>query len=118
MKDSISPKKIIEHIYSKNKWELEKPQLILSVTGGYKRFSIPNRMKRAFKKGLVKAAQSTNSIIITNGSHSGVAKLVGEAVSENAHHKLNVIGIVSWGTVAYREKLEVRIFNEIKLLTR
>ena len=64
-------------------------------------------MKKAFKKGLVKAAQTTDSIIVTNGSHSGVTKLVGEAVAENLHHKLNLIGVVTWGTVAYREKLEV-----------
>ena len=55
--------KTIEFLYTK--WKLEKPQLILSVTGGAKNFSLPTKMKNAFKRGLVKAAESTNAWIIT-----------------------------------------------------
>ena len=55
--------KTVEFLYTK--WKLEKPQLILSVTGGAKKFFLPSKIKTAFKRGLVKAAESTNAWIIT-----------------------------------------------------
>ena len=55
--------KTIEHLYAKCK--LDQPQLILSVTGGAKKFFLPSKIKTAFKRGLVKAAESTNAWIIT-----------------------------------------------------
>lgn len=76
---------------------------------GTKNFSMPMRMKKAFKKGLVKTAESTDSWIITNGSSSGVMKLIGEAVAENSQHtKFTVIGILNRNSVAFRDKLEVK----------
>ena len=82
------------------------PQLIISVTGGAQNFSIPQRMKTAFKRGLIKAATSTNAWIITGGTNAGVMKLVGEAVSEE-YNKLVVIGIATWGKIALKDNLVV-----------
>ena len=83
------------------------PQLIISVTGGAQQFSIPLKMRKAFKQGLINVAASTNAWIITGGTNTGVMKLVGEAVSESIS-KITVIGIATWGKVALRDKLIVR----------
>jgi hypothetical protein len=63
-------------------------------------------MKKAFKRGLLKAAESTKSYIITNGFHAGVCKLVGEVLSENSHHsQLTSIGIMSLSVISSHEKV-------------
>ncbi len=82
------------------------PQLVISVTGDTKNFTMPQRMRTAFKRGLIKAATSTNAWIITNGTNTGVVRLVGEAISEE-FNTLVVLGIASWGTIASRNKLIV-----------
>jgi hypothetical protein len=56
---------MIEHLYHPEGWNLKCPQLILSVTGGAQKFNNSNRMKKAFKRGLIKAAVSTGAWIIT-----------------------------------------------------
>ncbi len=58
---------MIQYFYNKDAWKLQRPQLILSITGGAQNFTIPQRMKAAFKHGLVKAAASTGAWIITGG---------------------------------------------------
>ncbi len=54
---------MIEYMYSEHGWNLPKPKLILSVTGGALNFTIPHRMKKAFKEGLIKAAATTGAWI-------------------------------------------------------
>ena len=100
---------MIKFLYHDNGFKIAQPQLIISVTGGAQNFTIPQRMKNAFKQGLIKAATSTNALIITGGTNAGVMKLVGEAVAESVFDlsKISVLGIVSWGKVASREKLIV-----------
>jgi hypothetical protein len=62
-------------------------------------------MRKAFKQGLIKATESTDSIIFTNANN----KLVGEAVEEYTfYNKINIVGICAWKTVAFREQLLVR----------
>lgn len=103
-------------MYSPEGWNLQRPQLILSVTGGAQKFTIPHRMKKAFKRGLIKAAASTGAWIITGGTNTGVIntskwalwriryvyfkvmRLVGEAVADEFHTcDLTVLGIATWG---------------------
>ena len=43
--------------FLRNKFEINKPQLIISVTGGSKNFILPQMMKDAFKKGLTKSSR-------------------------------------------------------------
>ena len=103
------------------KWNLSEPKLIISVTGGAKKFSLPQSTKSAFKKGLVKATVSTGAWIITGGTHTGVMRLVGEAFAEEGYkyklkeNKLPIIGIATWGIVELRDDLTV---NEFKFNTR
>ena len=39
-----------------DQWQLEEPQMIISVTGGAGRFYMKPRMLKSFKSGLMKAA--------------------------------------------------------------
>ena len=48
-----------------DKWEISKPKLIVSVTGGAGQFALPSRIKTAFKYGIAKIAESTDALIIT-----------------------------------------------------
>jgi transient receptor potential cation channel subfamily M protein 2 len=40
-------------------WELKAPNLLISVTGGAKNFTMRPRLKEVFNRGLMKAAEST-----------------------------------------------------------
>ncbi|KAJ1121117.1 hypothetical protein NDU88_009245 [Pleurodeles waltl] len=95
-----------------DQWQLSVPNLLITVTGGAKNFSMNPRLKNLFSKGLVKAAQSTGAWIITGGCHAGVMKLVGEAVREFSmssssygDNEIVTIGIATWGIVHNRASL-------------
>jgi hypothetical protein len=60
-------------------------------------------MKKTLKDGLIKAAKSTDSLVITNGRN----KLVGEAIEENKYDQIDVVGIIPSHVVAFRRSLEV-----------
>ncbi len=90
---------MVEHLYNNDSWGLNPPRLILSIVGGYKNFLISHKIKRAFKNGLIKAAASTSAWIITDGTNSGVMKLVGEAVSDERqkyNSQITLLGITTW----------------------
>ena len=46
-------------------WLVQPPKLIISVTGGAKRFYLKNRLKASFKRGLVNAATSTGNSLVS-----------------------------------------------------
>ena len=47
-------------------WALTAPQLLISVTGGAKRFDLKPRLANRFKRGLMKAATSTGNLCSYN----------------------------------------------------
>ena len=106
--------------HNKEKWDLKKPNLIISVTGATRSFHISNQIKKSFlkfKRGLINAAKSTDSWIITHGYNSGVTKLVGEAISEySVNSEVTCIGIVSLSVVAFNEKLLEPPKNPVKFI--
>jgi hypothetical protein len=57
-------------------WSLDSPNLIISITGGAQDFTIDANTKKAFKKGLIKAAKTTNAWIVTGGTNFGCMRLV------------------------------------------
>lgn len=91
------------------KWKIEAPQLLLSVTGGAKKFSIDDEVQTAFKNDLIKVAKATNALIISGGTNYGVMRLIGDAVIDNLHTG-NVLGIATWSAIAQKEKLIVKKF--------
>ena len=42
-----------------NQWNIDKPNLLISVTGGAKNFTMTPRMTEVFRNGFIKAATST-----------------------------------------------------------
>ena len=48
-----------------NIWGLQKPNLLISVTGGAKNITMSKKLKDAFKKGLLKTAQTTGKSFIS-----------------------------------------------------
>ena len=83
-------------------WRLEKPKLVISVTGGALNFTMKPKLKDVFRKGLVKAALSTDAWISTGGTNAGVMRHVGEAIqnySLNPNKKIVVLGIANWCTI-------------------
>ncbi|GFR76765.1 transient receptor potential cation channel subfamily M member 2-like [Elysia marginata] len=101
-------------------WNMEKPNLLISVTGGAKNFSMKTRLREVFRRGLMKAALSTGAWIVTGGSNAGVMKHVGEAVRDfglTAEGRVMTIGIASWGAVQNKEHLIApESFKTLKLL--
>ena len=47
-------------------WGLEKPNLLISVTGGAKNFTMKQKLKEEFRRGLMKVARSTGQFIHTS----------------------------------------------------
>lgn len=45
--------------YMQDYWCLQKPKLVISITGGAKKFNMKIRLLNAFKRGIVSAAAST-----------------------------------------------------------
>lgn len=100
---------LMELLYDPDGWDLKPPKMILSVTGGAKSFTLPFSTRKAFKRGLAKAAMLTRSWIITGGTEQGVMRLVGEAVAEEQLMRgkdLVVLGVATWGVIAERELLQ------------
>lgn len=100
---------IISFLFDQTYWNLPKPKLIISVTGGAK-MNLKPRLKDRFSKGLVKVATTTNALIVTGGTYNGCMKLVGEAFKNNAlsidlAQRIVLLGIANWGSVANNEKL-------------
>uniref|UniRef100_A0A8C4S1Y2 Transient receptor potential cation channel, subfamily M, member 2 n=1 Tax=Erpetoichthys calabaricus TaxID=27687 RepID=A0A8C4S1Y2_ERPCA len=103
------PEKLFELLTSC--WQLDVPNLLISVTGGAKNIVMKPQLRNMFRRGLIKVAQSTGAWIITGGSHAGVMKHVGEAMRDSAlsstskDGKIVAIGIGTWGIVYNQESL-------------
>ncbi|XP_073321519.1 transient receptor potential cation channel subfamily M member 6 [Pagrus major] len=83
-------------------WQMERPKLLVTVQGGSENFTLPPKVKQAFSKGLMTAANSTGAWILTDGINTGVSKYVGEAVKTFGSHDLrkrNTVGITPWGVI-------------------
>ena len=52
-------------------WGLDLPKLILTVHGGMANFDLSPKMKRSFRKGLVKFAKTTGAWVFTSGIKTG-----------------------------------------------
>ncbi len=61
-------------------WGLEKPKLLITVSGGKANFELQPRLKRNLGKGLLRAAKTTGAWIFTGGTNTGVTKHVGDAL--------------------------------------
>ncbi|KAK3595125.1 hypothetical protein CHS0354_002378 [Potamilus streckersoni] len=110
----VNPKTDVKFLWTKMKehWELNRPKLLISVTGGAKIRNLSQKHQLNFKKSLMNAATIKGAWIITGGTKTGVMKLVGEAVTDpiltNGTTDTNIValGIATWGCLANRENFE------------
>ena len=58
-----------------NTWDLPLPKLLIEVTGGAKDFVLQPKLRRVFRKGIVKVAESTDAWILTGGTNTGEMKI-------------------------------------------
>jgi transient receptor potential cation channel subfamily M protein 2 len=97
---------MVDFMYSS--WKLYRPKIIISITGGAKNFDVKSNLKNSLKKGIVKAALSTNAWLITGGTNEGIMRLIGESVKEQTldpETKLVVLGLVNWTTILNNHQL-------------
>lgn len=52
-------------------WGLDLPNLIITMHGGMANFDLSPKMKRSFRKGLVKFAKTTGAWVFTSGVKTG-----------------------------------------------
>ncbi|XP_033750310.1 LOW QUALITY PROTEIN: transient receptor potential cation channel subfamily M member 3-like [Pecten maximus] len=89
-------------------WALDFPKLLITVHGGILNFDLQPKLKRVFRKGLLKAAKTTGAWIITGGTNTGVTRHVGDTISDRTtklKNKVVAIGIAPWGIVENKEDL-------------
>ncbi|XP_037787630.1 transient receptor potential cation channel subfamily M member 2-like [Penaeus monodon] len=65
--------------------EPQRPQLVISVTGGAKNFRLDGKKNEIFSSGLIKAVKSTDAWLLTGGGHVGVMRSVGQAVNQGQY---------------------------------
>ncbi|CAG9531100.1 unnamed protein product [Cercopithifilaria johnstoni] len=91
-------------------WGLEPPRLVITVHGGITDFEVQEKLGQVFRKGMLKAAQTTGAWIITAGIDAGVVRHVATALDEagisaRMRSKVVTIGIAPWGLLKRHEKL-------------
>ncbi|KAJ1121102.1 hypothetical protein NDU88_009230 [Pleurodeles waltl] len=107
-----TPSDILYEMMTKQ-WNLNIPNLLISVYGGTKDFPITSTLKTLFSVGLLSGAQSTGAWIITEGINTNVVKHIGKAVRDfyvdNSSIDMNCeifsIGIAAWGIVCNKDFL-------------
>ncbi|XP_070541124.1 transient receptor potential cation channel subfamily M member-like 2 [Ptychodera flava] len=94
-------------------WGYTKPQLMISVVGGSRRFNVKENQKNVFVDGIRQLTKTTGTTwLMTSGSNVGAVTVVGEAmtrISVKVRDKVSCIGVTSWsGTDGKNTILEHR----------
>ena len=66
--------------YCENVWNLQRPRILISITGGAVDFPMNEEKERVLYE-LMSAASHTDAWLVTGGSNSGIMKYVGETLS-------------------------------------
>ena len=75
--DDVNVSQLVEYVHEK--WQLSKPSLIISVTGGAADFAMKKKDHERLKQGLQRVAATKGAWFITGGSNAGIMKICGEA---------------------------------------
>lgn len=90
---------MLEHV-----WEVTRPKLIITVTGGAQDFHLPTKRMELLMQGLTEAAKTMDAWFFSGGSDVGIMKHIGEARAKYSI-KTPLIGIASWGIVKGRHMM-------------
>ncbi|CAK9293432.1 unnamed protein product [Gordionus sp. m RMFG-2023] len=89
-------------------WGIEFPKLLISIHGGLSNFELSPKLSNLFQKGLVKAAKTTVTWMLTTGLNTGYVKYVGNSLNDMPYKNrsnLVTIGIAPWGVIQNKEDL-------------
>eukprot|EP00316_Scyphosphaera_apsteinii_P022830 CAMPEP_0119346800 /NCGR_PEP_ID=MMETSP1333-20130426/108193_1 /TAXON_ID=418940 /ORGANISM="Scyphosphaera apsteinii, Strain RCC1455" /LENGTH=1308 /DNA_ID=CAMNT_0007359319 /DNA_START=65 /DNA_END=3991 /DNA_ORIENTATION=+ len=100
--DSTSPALLSKFV--SNHWQLRRPEVLISITGGAQAFQLNPALLRVFNNGLVEAAASANAWLITGGTDTGVMRLAANAMASYGV-KSPLIAINAFGTCNGRENI-------------
>ena len=90
-------------------WHLPPPRVLISVTGAASGSiaNWPAKEQLVFRRGLLKAAHTTNAWVVTGGTHAGVMKMVGKMLQEDDSNRPVVcIGIATWGSIYLHKEMQ------------
>ncbi|CAF0843039.1 unnamed protein product [Adineta steineri] len=87
----------------------KEPSLIISILGGAKYFKMNKNLKKEFMRGIIEAATTADGWILTTGLNSGIAKMVGEAISQDrilngCSKDVVSIGFTKWGSLTKKTR--------------
>ncbi|XP_077992879.1 transient receptor potential cation channel subfamily M member 8-like [Glandiceps talaboti] len=111
LSDDTPPGDIIELF---DVWKLPRPNLVISITGGAKNYKLGEQHAEVFSRGLINAAQTTSTWLLTGGTNIGIVKAVGDAVREGqrmqwvggkAKRTVRCLGVVPWGYIEDHDAL-------------
>ncbi|XP_070541117.1 transient receptor potential cation channel subfamily M member-like 2 [Ptychodera flava] len=90
-------------------WGYTKPQLMISVVGGSRRFNVKENQKNVFVDGIRQLTKTTGTTwLMTSGSNVGAVTVVGEAmtrISVKVRDKVSCIGVTSWSGIDGKETI-------------
>ncbi|XP_010285082.1 PREDICTED: transient receptor potential cation channel subfamily M member 5-like [Phaethon lepturus] len=95
-----------------NTWKLPAPNLVVSLVGEEENFQMKPWLRDTLKKGLIKAAQSTDAWIFTSALRAGITRHLVQAVRDHAlastssKARVIAIGITSLRKIQHREILD------------
>ncbi|NXY89065.1 TRPM5 protein, partial [Alcedo cyanopectus] len=107
---TIHPEVIFEVML--NKWKLPAPNLVVSLVGEEENFQMKPWLRDTLKKGLIKAAQSTDAWIFTSALRVGITRHLVQAVRDHAlastssRARVVAVGITSLRRTQHREILD------------
>ena len=86
-------------------WDLDRPGLLLRVTGSVDYSSDLSAMESVLE-GVVYAVSSANGFIFSTGLDFGMASLIGSTIDRERHRcQAPLIGVASWSSVQGRDQL-------------
>eukprot|EP00736_Rhodelphis_marinus_P009083 Rmarinus@m.2925 len=96
----------IERLFSfcETVWGIPNDHSIILSVVGREDIEVNPLLQYEATKGLMKMAKETNALLITSGLDLGAMKMMGDA-RKQAHVRLPLIGIPTWGTVENNVKL-------------
>ncbi|XP_075262366.1 transient receptor potential cation channel subfamily M member 3-like isoform X2 [Convolutriloba macropyga] len=113
MANNTSPGTVVKEILMK-KFELTKPNLVISFAGSHSRVQITEeRQVSRFKQGFLNAATSTKSWILTGGTTLGIDGYITDLLNERIYQEwigvvertFSLIGIANWNCVDQHEQI-------------
>ena len=122
LKSNVEPRRLKDLLGKDWANSLPTPQSLISVVGGsitsgaladYK--PLPAHKALEFSRGFAKAAQSTDSWVLTGGISKGAARLVGGALREAP--EVACIGIAPWAHVEPTTKYELDSATDQQICT-